>query len=506
MNYKIFSLIEHPKMFFLFGIFSFFLGIISENFQNLTIIFSCIWIIIFLTIISFEKIFEKIFIFLGIFIFSLSISDNSHNKRFLISEKITEITNNFEEKVTITGQISKKMFQNNFRENYKLIIDTIDTSSTRYSFDSKDKVGIFVEIPKNLTLNSGDKITFTTKLSDIYDDDANIVDFEKFSWLHNIYGKAKLYTFERKNFQEKNFFTKISEDVKKVIFDGFPQKTSALILGITIGNTDLLTSNIKDEFKNASLTHILVVSGANIAFLIMILEFFIKYFPIKKIWQYAIIISFLLLYGTLVGWEVPVIRATIMGIIIYLGIKSGWRINSVNLILAIAVIFSIIEPLSLLYDTSFWLSFWATIGILIFNEKLSKFLKKFLYFWPIVTIFSVTLSATLGSLPALIFHFGSFSFMGIFANILVAGFMGILLFLSSFYIIFANFLWENILYFLGMPIYFLCEIIFTISGFFGKFSLYQISDNIKIPISILLCFLGFLAIAHFQEEKILNSK
>jgi hypothetical protein len=73
--------------------------------------------------------------------------------------------------------------------------------------------------------------------------------------------------------------------------------------------------------------------------------------------KYILIFGFLGLYGSLVGWDIPVIRATVMGIIIYFGITNGWKINSIALLFGIAVILSFFSPLSLLYDASFGLSF-----------------------------------------------------------------------------------------------------------------------------------------------------
>lgn len=172
----------------------------------------------------------------------------------------------------------------------------------------------------------------------------------------------------------------------------------------------------------------------------------------------------------------------------------------------LAIIFSLFEPLSLLYDASFSLSFGATLGIIVFNKQIYDFLKKFLKISWICTIISVTLSATIGSLPAIIYHFGTIGFLGIFANILIGGIMGILLFATTLYILLSFFIPDSLLYFLGLPIYFIGEYIFLISDFFGQFKLYTISENIKIPLVTTLCFAGFIYILCSEEEKILNTK
>lgn len=505
MNISIFSLIEHPRMFYFLMCFSFFLGIIAGNFPTPAHIFGFSAIILVFSILSFQKIFLKIFALFITFCIGFSLIYHANTERITNKNLLESVTENFSGKYEITGTITKNLYQNDYRETHRLQIDSIQTAEKIFKISEKNNIGIFVDIPKNLTLNMGDVIRFHGKVTPIYEGES-IEDFEKYSWLHQSYGKSSLYSFQRLQSQEKNFFKKTSESVKNLIFNSFPKHISALLLGITIGNTDLMTQEIKSDFQNSSLTHILVVSGSNIAFLILFLEFFIKYFPIRKIGKYGIIFSFLILYGSLVGWEVPVIRATIMGIISYLAISEGWKIHSVSFLFLLAIIFSIFEPLSLLYDASFSLSFGATLGIIVFNKKLHDFLKKFLKISWIITIISVTLSATLGSLPAIIFHFGNIGFLGIVANILIGGVMGILLFMSTFYILFSLFLPDSILYFLGLPIYFVGEYIFLVSGFFGKFELYSIPENIKIPLVATLCFAGFLYVLHTEEEKILNTK
>lgn len=504
MNFKAFSFLEHPRMFFFFGVFIFFLGIITGSYDSWWVIFLNIFIIFGFLYASFERLFIKFLFFLGIFLIGWNFSQTAENHRYATLETLNAITNDFSEKVTITGKITRKMFQWDQRETYRLNIDTIDTTSTHYIIDPEDKIGIFVDIPKNLTLNIGDIISFSGKLKPLIEfENDEIAGFSRYAWFHESYAKFSLYTFERKFQAEQTFFDTIQQKVKNIIFNGFPEKTAALLLGITIGNTDMMTSEMKWEFKNASLTHILVVSGSNITFIIMILGFFLKYIPIRRIMKYILIFGFLGLYGSLIGWDIPVIRATVMGIIIYFGITNGWKINSIALLFGIAVVLSFFSPLSLLYDASFGLSFGATIGIILLNQPIHDFLQKFFKFSWISTLMSVTLAATMGSLGSMIYFFGSISILGIFANILIAGFMSILLFLATIYIVMSFMLPDIILYFIGLPVYFLGEIIFVVSGFFGKFSLVEIPEQTKIPLSIILYFMGFLYLLHTQEQKIL---
>ena len=60
----------------------------------------------------------------------------------------------------------------------------------------------------------------------------------------------------------------------------FPRDIAGTLLGMTIGSIDLLSRETKDAFIATGISHILVVSGSNIAFLIILLTFFLKYFPL----------------------------------------------------------------------------------------------------------------------------------------------------------------------------------------------------------------------------------
>lgn len=432
------------------------------------------------------------------------LSFKAEHIRITENEQLMNITNNFSEKFAFSGTVTKELYQTDFQKVFQVKIDNFDTTSTRYFFDKDNKTSVLINIPKNLDLIIGEgvegKIKFTPLIS------YPIEWFIRYVWFHHAYAKWTLYTFKKVQKLSKSLFEDIKEKTKQIIFDWFPKKVAALILGITIGNTDLLTGDIKQDFKNSGLTHILVVSGSNIAFVILFLEFFLKYLPISRIIKYIIVLIFLGAYGTITGWEIPVIRATIMGLISYFSIRQSYKVNSVALLFGLAVIFCIVEPLYLLYDSSFGLSFGATLGIVVFQKPIADFFEKKLKFSFFNTIMSVTLAATLGSLPAVIYFFETIGIFGIIANILVAFFMGILLFLSVLYIVLSFLVSESIIYILWYIIYLFGQTILNIGSFFGKIEPINIPQSIKIPLCITLCFIGFLYIIDTEERKILNSK
>src|SRR5699024_6787212 len=63
---------------------------------------------------------------------------------------------------------------------------------------------------------------------------------------------------------------KLSEDLQNKIKNMLPQDVSSVIIALLLGNTSLIEDNIKENFRNANLSHILAISGLHITYLISI--------------------------------------------------------------------------------------------------------------------------------------------------------------------------------------------------------------------------------------------
>ena len=132
-------------------------------------------------------------------------------------------------------------------------------------------------------------------------------------------------TFQKNDNKKTSPIEKLRADSIAIFRTSFPDDVAGILLGMTVGITDLLSPDTRADFIGSGLTHILVVSGSNIAFLILLITFFLKYIHLSRWLQIGIILMFLLFYGTLVGWDVSVIRATIMGILSYSIASNGMR-------------------------------------------------------------------------------------------------------------------------------------------------------------------------------------
>lgn len=367
--------------------------------------------------------------------FALGHHENITHKNTL--KYLTQLTENFEKKADITLTIDTILYTKERTKTYKAYIDNFDT------FDNFDiwnntwenlsqnrlyKVSVFVEVPENLAIYDGDRLRFRWKIEPTLR--FPLTDFERYAYFHGGYGRIFLTNFEKTHTWKKWYIYSVQERWKSLFESYFPRDVAWTLLGMTIGSIELIESDLKKAFIESGTSHILVVSGANIAFLIILASFFMKYLPLSRIWRHSIVISIILFYGTLVWWEVSVVRATIMWILSYSIVEYGGRGSSKSILILTGIILILYEPLSPLYDAGFGLSFGATLGILLFEKPLSDSFSRIHTPKVIISLMTVTLWALCGSLPILIYHFGEIAIGSLMANILIGWVLGWILSVS----------------------------------------------------------------------------
>lgn len=223
----------------------------------------------------------------------------------------------------------------------------------------------------------------------------------------------------------------------------FSSEEAALIGGLTFGVRGDFSENFKEAMAKSGTTHLVALSGYNIAILIWALERILRSRLSRKILFFAtlgIIGTFVLT----VGAEASVTRAAIMGGLILFASQSGRLYSFRHAVLYAALLMTLWNPSMPRYDLGFQLSFFSLLGIAFLEPALSKSFwgdKKKNSFLNWKENAAVTIAAQAAVLPILISNFGTFSVTSILANVLILwvvpftmalGFLTILL--SSFHI------------------------------------------------------------------------
>ncbi|MCX7746738.1 MAG: DNA internalization-related competence protein ComEC/Rec2 [Clostridia bacterium] len=218
-----------------------------------------------------------------------------------------------------------------------------------------------------------------------------------------------------------NFFVKagftLRNKIVHVINQSLPREQAGLLNGMLIGYRGGLDKEMQESFSNAGLSHLMAVSGMNVAFIVIPLVFLFRKLTLKQRTANSIIILVLILFVFITGFSPSVVRAVIMGIIILLGQIIRREPDIYTSIAFAAVLILVYNPGSL-FDIGFQLSFIATLSLVMFYSQIKKFITaKFIPDF-IKDVLAATLAATVGTLPITAFYFNKISVISVVSNLL----------------------------------------------------------------------------------------
>jgi competence protein ComEC len=174
------------------------------------------------------------------------------------------------------------------------------------------------------------------------------------------------------------------------------------------------------------MTHIIAISGFNIAILIAMLVTVAEKFMSRR-GAVIFAVGGIIVYTILVGAAASVVRAAIMGSIYLIANRWLGRPNFAYASLFLSgFLMTLFNPFAL-WDIGFQLSFTATLGLMIYGTPFSQWTRSQLLHWldesivnPIMGVLSeavlITLAAQMLTLPLMMAYFGQLSLVSLLAN------------------------------------------------------------------------------------------
>lgn len=213
---------------------------------------------------------------------------------------------------------------------------------------------------------------------------------------------------------------------------------AGLYRALLIGSRSGINANTLEQFKATGCMHLLAISGVHMGLLGMMVFLGIAWLMKRSrylllnthIPTLATLVTLmpLVVYAYIAGLNTPVIRALIMAIFFLIAVVLRRQKSILHIIAAAALIVLIFNPL-VLFTVSFQLSFSSILAIALIYPRLLSLLeqkelsiagKLYTYF---CTAIFVSIAATMGSLPFMLFHFNRFSTVGPLMNLLVEPFL-----------------------------------------------------------------------------------
>jgi len=317
---------------------------------------------------------------------------------------ISFLENQINKQVSLMGVVVDEPDE---RENYTRLVLKVEsvkilvTAHHYPSFQYGDEVGIRGVLKKPGKFDEFDWGAYLAK-DDIY--------FEMF------YPETELISSDNASRIKASLFSlknKFLSNVSRVV----PEPHSALLGGLTFGAKQSMPKDLLDDFRETGIIHIVVLSGYNvtiIAYGIMQVFSFLPHFLGIGFGALGIVC-----FAVMAGASATVVRASLMAILVLLARATG-RIYEITIALFAAGFLMILHnPKILRFDSSFQLSFLATLALIYLVPILEphfKFLPKKFY---IREFTLATLSTQIFVLPLILYKMGLFSIVGVPVNLLV---------------------------------------------------------------------------------------
>jgi|SRR3989338_4741210 len=218
---------------------------------------------------------------------------------------------------------------------------------------------------------------------------------------------------------EQNYILSVASFVRQkviVLFEKtLDQTSSSLLLGIVFGIKKEMPLEFTDSIRKVGVMHVIAASGMNVTMVAGFLSSLFGFFLNRKA-ALLLTAAAVLFYAVMSGLQPSIIRAAIMGILVFSAQVIGRQRLSYYILFLTAFLMLFISP-NLIEDIGFQLSFLATFGLLYLKPMFDRMhkvevVKKFV----IGEDVSTTVAAQVSTLPIILMNFGAYSLWSILVN------------------------------------------------------------------------------------------
>lgn len=199
---------------------------------------------------------------------------------------------------------------------------------------------------------------------------------------------------------------------------GMPAREAELARGFVLGEDDEIDATTVEDFRRSGLSHLLAVSGQNVALLALMVMPLLATLGMPLRARLIWVIAAIVVYVPLAGGGPSIVRAGVMGVLTLLATLAGRRASRLYGLAIAALVMLAIDP-GVAADVGWQLSFVAVLGILAFARPLRVVIASRLGLpGALADGTAVTVAATVATAPLIAFHFGALSTVTLFANLL----------------------------------------------------------------------------------------
>ena len=237
------------------------------------------------------------------------------------------------------------------------------------------------------------------------------------------------------------FFGKLNDELSARLSRIVKGEAGDLSSAVLLADKSGLSDQTRRDFARAGVSHILALSGLHMAIIVAIADFFLKKLFVPKTARCVVLAALLILYLFLVGFTLSAVRSVIMIVMLYFSYLLRTSTDTVTNLFCAGFLILLISP-GAVSDAGFWMSFLATLGIVLVSPCISKMFRfkrrdgdLKIFFIRIarylLSAVAVTVVANLSVVFLSWLCFGSISLIAPVSNLIIAPLSGVMIFLSA---------------------------------------------------------------------------
>jgi len=241
----------------------------------------------------------------------------------------------------------------------------------------------------------------------------------------------------------KNLKTAVVRRIEEIYNRYLSERSSSLMKSIVLGDYSYLEEDVKDEFRELGIAHIIAISGLHIGLLCTLIIKALSFIGINRNVSILTAICAIWTYAYIIGMPASVLRANITFTVLFMSQLLLKPYDSINTLFFALLVLILINPFWV-FNLGFQLSFIATYFIIYLSPKLKRIIGD-------SGNISGTLAAQIGILPVISYYFNRIPLIGIAANIIIVPVFTFSLVLSLMLVLLAH-ISSHISYSTGMVI------------------------------------------------------
>ena len=191
---------------------------------------------------------------------------------------------------------------------------------------------------------------------------------------------------------------RLRQYIRGLFYDRLNIQSAALSVGVLTSDTTTLSGEVIRDFRRAGVSHLLAVSGLHLTIIVGACEFLLMKLRISKIFRCIILTLLSFFIIALSGFSLSATRSVLMLLVAYLCYALSREPDTLTSLSIAGALILFVSPASV-GSVSFWLSFLATLGIVLYSELISSIrFKRRIYKNKLVSLLSSLARKLIGAL------------------------------------------------------------------------------------------------------------